>query len=271
MKVHHLNAATLCPYGGRWFGGEGPPWTTATLVCHCLLIETEAHGLVLVDTGFGREDIAHARARLGLQFVLMCRPQFDRAQALVEQIEQLGFHAADVRHIVLTHLDCDHAGGLADFPHATVHVLADEHDAAVHRRSYLETHRYRPIQWQHGPQFQLYRADGERWRGAPCVRDLVGLPPEILLVPMTGHSRGHACVAVEVAGHALLHAGDAYFHRHSIEGKPVPRGLAHFERTVAIDRDKIAGNHARLREWAEGAEVRVFSAHDPLELERLRR
>jgi glyoxylase-like metal-dependent hydrolase (beta-lactamase superfamily II) len=40
----------------------------------------------------------------------------------------------DVRHIVLTHLDFDPAGGLGDFPHATVHMLADERDYAVQQR-----------------------------------------------------------------------------------------------------------------------------------------
>ncbi|MFD0510570.1 MBL fold metallo-hydrolase [Streptomyces aureus] len=30
----------------------------------------------------------------------------------------LGYAVDDVRHIVLTHLDLDHAGGLPDFPRA---------------------------------------------------------------------------------------------------------------------------------------------------------
>lgn len=42
----------------------------------------------------------------------------------------------DVRHIVLTHLDFDHAGGLDDFPEATVHMLQIERDVAVAQRSY---------------------------------------------------------------------------------------------------------------------------------------
>ena len=35
-------------------------------------------------------------------------------------------HHFDAGTIVLTHLDLDHAGGLADFPQATVHVSATE-------------------------------------------------------------------------------------------------------------------------------------------------
>ncbi|MCT9113339.1 MBL fold metallo-hydrolase [Streptomyces mirabilis] len=39
---------------------------------------------------------------------------------------ELGFDRTDVRHIVLTHFDADHIGGLSDFPHAQVHVTAAE-------------------------------------------------------------------------------------------------------------------------------------------------
>src|SRR3546814_2886084 len=55
---------------------------------------------------------------------------------------------------------------------------------------------------------------GERWFGFEAVRDLDGLPPEILLVPLPGHTWGHSGVAVqEDGGGWLLHAGDAYFYR----------------------------------------------------------
>ena len=36
-----------------------------------------------------------------------------------------GFRREDVRHILVTHLDFDHAGGLPDFPDAVVHVQRD--------------------------------------------------------------------------------------------------------------------------------------------------
>ena len=37
----------------------------------------------------------------------------------------------DVRHVLLTHLDRDHAGGIPDFPKARVHVHRKEHEMAV--------------------------------------------------------------------------------------------------------------------------------------------
>src|SRR5260221_6927721 len=99
MRVHHLNCGTMCPYGKRLFGGEGPG-NTMKWICHCLLIESPA-GLVLVDTGFGLEDIADRYARLGKAFVTVARLQLDPSETAVRQIEALGYTARDVRHIVI--------------------------------------------------------------------------------------------------------------------------------------------------------------------------
>jgi glyoxylase-like metal-dependent hydrolase (beta-lactamase superfamily II) len=53
----------------------------------------------------------------------------------VRQVEALGYSQSDVRHLLLTYLDRDHAGGIPDFPNAKVHVHRREHDMAVTRRT----------------------------------------------------------------------------------------------------------------------------------------
>ena len=79
----------------------------------------------------GTADLAQPRRRLGALWLLYARPLIDPRQTALAQVRRLGFAAADVRHIVLTHLDLDHAGGLSDFPTARVHVLDVEHAAAM--------------------------------------------------------------------------------------------------------------------------------------------
>ena len=273
MLVHHLNCATMCPLGGRLLTGTGPIVAKGLLVCHCLLVETEA-GLVLVDTGLGLEDIRRPR-RLGSHVLPLLRPKLDPAETAAHQVEALGFNRADVRHVVLTHLDLDHAGGLGDFPRATVHLLAAEHGAAMQRATLGERLRYRPAHWAHGAEFTLYEpGDGEGWFGFQCVRDLRGLPPEILIVPLHGHTRGHAGVAVDTGDFWLLHAGDAYFHRSEMDPdrRRCPPLLDVFQRIVEIDHETRMKNQARLRQLARenAGDVHVFSAHDPVELERRR-
>ena len=98
----------------------------------------------------------------------------------LRQIERLGFDAADVRHIVLTHLDFDHAGGLDDFPDAQVHLLRQERDDALPQKTWLDRQRFRPQQWSQPRAWHVYRRrGGERWFGFDGVRELHGLPPEI--------------------------------------------------------------------------------------------
>src|ERR1035438_6539499 len=94
------------------------------MVCHCVLVEG-AEGLVLIDTGFGLEDTRNPR-QLGLPFITAIRPRALAAETASAQIRELGFEAGDVRHIVATHLDLDHAGGLPDFPDAEVHLLGSD-------------------------------------------------------------------------------------------------------------------------------------------------
>lgn len=258
----------MCPFGGRLIDGRD-----GTLVCHVLLIETDRHGLVLVDTGIGLEDVADPKARLGPAAKII-RPLLRPEETARRQVEALGFDAADVRHVVLTHMDLDHAGGLSDFPDAAVHLFVDEHHAAIDRPTSQERTRYRAVQWAHRPWFETYEADGAPWHGFPCVRDLRGLPPEILLVPLVGHSRGHSAVAIDAGGGWLLHAGDAYFHEDQMrfDAPRCPAGLSLFQTIVAWDRPKMRWNQGRLRELARdhGDDVTIFSAHDPVELERLR-
>ncbi|MDQ6748364.1 MAG: MBL fold metallo-hydrolase, partial [Candidatus Dormibacteraeota bacterium] len=265
MRVHHLDCCTMCPVGGRRLSNE-----LGYLVAHCLLLETDKSGLVLVDTGIGLADTANPAARLGGPFNAIVRPRADAARTALRQVEALGFVAGDVRHIIPTHLDVDHAGGLPDFPDATVHVHAVEKSAALTRSRVEEKQRYRPGHFSHGPKWSVYEAtSGEPWFGFPAVRSLAGLPEEILAIPLPGHTRGHAAIAVQSASTWLLHAGDAYFH-HSVTdnlpGRP-PVGLRVFEKLVAMERGRLASNHARLQELARDhrREVRVFSAHDPTE------
>ena len=111
MRIHHLNCGADCPFGGALMDGRsrGP---LGHLVCHCLLIESEA-GLVLVDTGYGLRDVHDPFPRLSRPFASLLNIRLREQETAIRQIEALGFSTSDVRHIILTHLDFDHAGGRA--------------------------------------------------------------------------------------------------------------------------------------------------------------
>lgn len=268
LRVHHLNCGTMCPHGGKVIGTPGGWFEPGRMVCHSLLVETD-DGLVLVDTGIGVADIAEP-ARLGRPFVAVVRPRLDPQETAVAQIQALGFQAADVRHVVVTHLDLDHAGGIPDFPDAQVHVHAREHAAAM-KPSRRERERYRRPHFAHKPNWVLHQEDGERWFDFDAVRALPGGGDEVLLIPLHGHTRGHCGVAVRTGEGWLLHCGDAYFHHGEMRTPPeCPPGLRVFQNIVQVERAARVRNQQRLRELAaaKAGGVRLISAHDPVELER---
>jgi glyoxylase-like metal-dependent hydrolase (beta-lactamase superfamily II) len=276
MRIHHINCGTDCPFGGALFDGRSKG-LTGHLVCHCLLIETDAHGLVLVDTGYGLKDVDHPHRgkspRITKTMRSMLNIKLREEETAIRQVERMGFAASDVRHILLTHLDFDHAGGLEDFPGATVHVMDKEFTAATGpRKGFVPRNRYRPSQLDEVTSWRRYGGGGEPWFGFDTVRALEGLPPEILMVPLPGHTWGHAGVAIRGPNDWLLHAGDAYFYRGEMRRatRKCPPGLRGYQTMMETDRKLRLQNQERVRRLSveHRAEVRVICAHDVVEFEK---
>ncbi|PLC49801.1 MBL fold metallo-hydrolase [Pollutimonas subterranea] len=274
MRIHHLNCISTCPMGGKLMDGVTDSVVRrGHLTCHCLLIETGTE-LILVDTGLGRRDVADPKRRLSRFFLSMLKPDFRDEMTAFRQIQALGFDPRDVRHIILTHLDFDHAGGLDDFPQATVHMLAAERDYAFLQKTWLDRQRFRPQQWSTKEQWKVYPAgEGEDWFGLERVRALDGLPPDIALVPLVGHTFGHSGVAVQRGDKWLLQAGDAYFYHREMDAVH-PRctpGLVFYQWMMEKDSAARHNNQARLRALKRSFpdEVELFCGHDLVEFERL--
>lgn len=231
-------------------------------VCHVLLVETD-NDLVLIDAGFGSKDCADPARRLGPARRIL-RPALDHQEAAINQVERLGFRREDVRHIVITHFDPDHIGGISDFPEAQIHVTTAEADSMLRAPSLNERIRFRAVQWAHGPKVIEHTPDGEKWRGFAAAKELTEVSPGIALISLPGHTRGHACVAVDAGDRSVLHCGDAFFHHSTIDGTRMPRAIAAFETATAYDRKMVQQNHARLNELYGRREPDMFMvcSHD---------
>lgn len=256
-KVHHLNC------------GSFDSAIAGALVTHVLLCETDA-GLVLVDTGIGTTDMRSPWRRLGAGAMIL-RPRLEPHETALHQVQQLGYNSSDVRHIVATHLDYDHISGAHDFPDAIVHVTATELNEAEQRKGISNKLRYRS---QHLPvdmRVKSYDGPGDALLGFSTAYPIAGLD-HIWLIPLRGHTRGHAAVAVRAGRRGwLFHAGDAFFQSSSISGVSYgqhPKSLRLLETALAAEPRRVQTNHDRLRELARDPNigVEVFCSHDPVAL-----
>lgn len=239
---------------------------------HCLLVE-DRDQLVLVDTGFGLRDVHDPKSRLSSFFLTLNAPAFREELTAIRQIEALGFDPRDVRHIVLTHLDFDHAGGLDDFPWATVHMMEKERDYALQQVTWLDRQRFRPQQWGTRKNWKVYQSgEGDNWYGFEKIHALDGISTDIAMIPLRGHTFGHAGIAVNSGPFWMLNAGDAYFYREEMNPKDpyCTPGMNAYQLMMDKDHRSRVWNQKRLRDLRRyhSDSVKIFCAHDPVEFAR---
>ncbi len=237
MPIHILNGfSKFLPW---------PPYRRIGAVC--LLAET-SQGLLLVDTGLGLHDYA-CPTRMMRDFMNVLRAERNPELAIVRQVARMGYKPEGVRHIVLTHLHLDHAGGLPDFPHAQVHIFRREYEALQHPRKILEI-PYNKADFAHGPRWELHASQGEKWYEFDAVR-LARIEPEIWLVPLPGHTSGHCGVAIQDGAGWIFQCGDA-----------VPVNLQFAFAPVLLYRPTIGPHVPRLKKFAKAhPEVRMLAGH----------
>lgn len=160
---------------------------------YCYLIEHEKGLVLLVDTGMWDMDPCSVK----------------EGEDIVSQLEKLGYQAADVDFVVMTHLHIDHAAYMNAFPHAKFVVRRKELRAA-----------WWPEPCEGGYLFAQYRE----------TRDFQFLQPEddeeldlfgdgsIRLIDTRGHSRGHQSVVLSLNhfGRIVL-TGDAAALRENLD------------------------------------------------------
>ncbi|HJZ85652.1 MAG TPA: MBL fold metallo-hydrolase [Polyangia bacterium] len=233
----------------------GSPWRRAEIPMNCALVE-RVDGLLLVDTGLGS-----AAARGGAHFpgrayrwLLGARARLGEDAAA--RVRALGHDPRDVRDVLLTHGHPDHAGGLADFPWARVH-LARLELAGFGRR----LRGYHPGAWRHWVKWTPFDFEPDQASGFAGACDLLG-DGSVVALHAPGHTPGHTIFQLRGARTTVFHLGDAAVTPHDYSG-PTPRPNL-FSRFIAADRRQMRATMALIGKLRRRhPDAVLVAAHDP--------
>lgn len=243
IKIHHLNCVKIVsPVNDNVCG-------------HCLLIQ-ENDKLLLIDTGIGLLDIQKPQERIGQQLIDMVGYHFDENQTALRQIEKLGLDPKNVTDCIISHLDNDHIGGLADFPNATVHVGLEEYESFN-----AGNPRYLKAPLAHNPTIKTYEKSSLNWFGFEARKVNTNTDLEIFLIPLFGHTLGQCGIALKTEKGWIFYIADAYYMRIELTDSDHP--VNQLAKMRAEDNDLRLNTLDKIRNLIiEHPEIEVFGYHD---------
>ena len=172
----------------------------------------------------------------------------------MEALTALGFEAASVRTVILTHLHFDHIGNIDQFPAAQFHVPQAEMQFATgpDMRHYYLRRAYSPkdlgtvIDYLHQERVTLHGKVHE-------------VAPGVTVHVTGGHTAGQAAVRVRTQRGWMVLASDVAHYYEELE-RGIPFSLAH-------NISAMLAAHGTIRSLAE-SDAHIIPAHDPLVMER---
>lgn len=248
-EIHHLNCVKIVSPINDNVGG------------HCLLLN-EKDRLILVDTGIGLLDTLQPAERIGQQLIELVGYQFDENQTAFRQIQKLGFDPGNVTDCIISHMDNDHIGGLADFPQATVHLSEEELNNFK-----AGNPRYLTLPMAHNPPVRTYGKADKEWFGFEARKINADFETEIYLIPLFGHTLGHCGVAIRSGSNWLFYIADAYYMNVELSDSQHPvNALAQLR---ADDNSLRIATLGKIRELVkQHPDIEIFGYHDITEFYR---
>lgn len=172
-------------------------WSTETLPVHAFAVD-HPEGVCLFDAGQTAKAAGSGYHPWWHPYLRLARFELGPGDEVAAQIDP-----ASVRWIVLSHLHTDHVGGLRAFESAEVLVSRVEWERATGGRGRIRG--YLPQHWPKAIAPVLVTFTGPPTGPFPASHDVAG-DGSLLMVPLPGHTPGHAGLLVD--GTILL-AGDA--------------------------------------------------------------
>ena len=221
------------------------------------VVERNDGSLVLVDCGHAEDVCANPSAVLGFVGALASGLDASAEDAIVRQLDALGYDPSRVTQIIATHLHADHVGAIKDFPNAELIVSRPEFDAFL---SQPRRPGYRKEDLTAAGRIRVVDLKGEGRFGFPSSLDLFG-DGEVVLLDAHGHTRGNVAVAIDDGKRPYIHIGDAAYQ--TWEYGLAPSGPCRLAKVTVFDEAALHETYRILRD-AENLERRpiLVPSHD---------
>ena len=215
-------------------------------------------GVILVDTGetsrvhdVGYHPKWHPFYRRAVHFSV--QPE----EELGPQLRSLGISSRDIKHVVITHMHTDHAGGLAHVVDARTWVAPGEMKRAAGAGGRVQgslPHRW--PKWFEPEAIQVARTPLGPFDGSMPLTSR----GDVVIIPTPGHTPNHVSVAV-LGDPTIFLAGDTSYTQELL--------LAGTIDGVSPDMQVAAGTLSKIKALAADRPLVYLPSHDPNAARRL--
>ncbi|ROO89124.1 glyoxylase-like metal-dependent hydrolase (beta-lactamase superfamily II) [Actinocorallia herbida] len=207
-------------------------------------------GLLLLDTGFNTALLRDPALRARFYAAPFYKPHLPpgEGEPLLDALAAHGFAPEDVTEVAISHLHCDHAGGLKHFAgRVPVHIQRRELEYGLSGDPSVEKNVVYRIDFD-DPRHDWRLLDGD-----------AELLPGVTALDTAGHTPGHQSFAVETAGGGgFVFAFDAADLTAVIE-EELPIGFG-----VGVAPVETVAPVRRLKAHAAARGLRLVPGHDPV-------
>ncbi len=211
-------------------------------------------GHIVVDTGYHHGVTQLPLVRF-LRRLLRTGVFMQLEDEVGPRMRAIGLRPEDVRLVIPTHLDADHAGGVGHFPNARILVNRAEYNYATKTR--LGRMRALPGLWPDWFRPCLYDLEPEPYGPFPQSFSATERG-DVRIVPTPGHTPAHVSPVIDTPGKKLLFAGD-----HILRQDWITADGIRLAATLHVYKRQARETSERICAFVKDLPTIVLPSHDP--------
>lgn len=267
MKIHAIQTGSVTIRPSQQIGkGRGlvkmkniltdKEWTEP-LPIYAWAIE-HPEGIILVDTGENSRTMEPGYFPTWHPYFKNAKMRVKPEEEIGPQLKNIGINTSDVKHVIMTHLHTDHAGGLSYFPKSKIIIHKGEYKSALGFSGLLKGFPNNRFPSWLSP--ILFEFNNEKFYS---FQQSLKLYDDVIIVPTFGHTGTHISVIVQHDGLNYFLAGDSSYNQQNmllekVDGVSLNNG-------VALNTLKNIKHYTKLNPTI------YLPSHDPDSAKRLRK